>query len=529
MIQLGLLVLFFVAGSIAFTAVDAFLSSRRHARQAKESGCQAPPRFRHKWPWGMDNVLRLIQADKEHRVPQEVMKTYHEAGHATFILTMPGRTNIVTHDPKNIQAVLATQFDDFELGPQRRNNFYPMLGVGIFTADAQRVVAYGFILQSREHSRAALRPQFVREQISDLELEERHIQTLFQHLPVDSSGWTAATDLGPIFFRLTLDTATEFLFGESVHAQSAALPPNASALPTAFNHHDIGADFDHGTSVLGIRSRLAGLYWLYNPPSFRNAIRAVHRFADDCIERAAQDPYSDKTNDRYVFLKELLKLTDDKIEIRTQLLNIFLAGRDTTAGLLGWTFWELARHPEVFRKLRATILENFGPYGSNKKFTFATLKSCTYLQYVMNETLRLYPSVPLNFRQATRDTTLPRGGGPDGMSPVYVQRGQEVNYSVYVMHRRRDIWGPDADEFVPERWSSRRFGWEYLPFNGGPRVCLGQQFALTEAGYVICRILQRFDAVEKSVASDEELHQYSLTTAPLTVMVKLHQAAEADR
>lgn len=64
------------------------------------------------------------------------------------------------------------------------------------------------------------------------------------------------------------------------------------------------------------------------------------------------------------------------------------------------------------------------------------------------------------------------------------------------MHRRKDLWGPDADDFRPERWDGRRHGWEYLPFNGGPRICIGQQFALTEAGYVTVRLLQRFESIE---------------------------------
>ena len=81
----------------------------------------------------------------------------------------------------------------------------------------------------------------------------------------------------------------------------------------------------------------------------------------------------------------------------------------------------------------------------------------------------------MNFRQAVRDTTLPRGGGPDGTGKVFVPEGTQVNYTVYVLHRRKDIWGEDADEFRPEGWAERKFGWEYLPFNGGPRVCLGRE------------------------------------------------------
>ncbi len=64
------------------------------------------------------------------------------------------------------------------------------------------------------------------------------------------------------------------------------------------------------------------------------------------------------------------------------------------------------------------------------------------------------------------------------------------------MHRRKDLYGEDADEYRPERWENLRPGWEYLPFNGGPRICLGQQYALTEAGYVTVRLVQEFSKME---------------------------------
>ena len=81
--------------------------------------------------------------------------------------------------------------------------------------------------------------------------------------------------------------------------------------------------------------------------------------------------------------------------------------------------------------------------------------------------LRLYPAVPGNSREATKDTYLPLGGGPDGKSPVFVAKGQTVAYAVYAMHRLHPIYGDDAYEFRPERWETLRVGWEYLPFNGG--------------------------------------------------------------
>lgn len=71
-----------------------------------------------------------------------------------------------------------------------------------------------------------------------------------------------------------------------------------------------------------------------------------------------------------------------------------------------------------------------------------------------------------------------------------------VTYSTYAMHRRPDYYGQDFNEFRPERWETLRPGWEYLPFNGGPRICLGQQYALTEAAYVTSRLCQEFKTLE---------------------------------
>jgi len=71
-----------------------------------------------------------------------------------------------------------------------------------------------------------------------------------------------------------------------------------------------------------------------------------------------------------------------------------------------------------------------------------------------------------------------------------------VGFPSYVIHRRHDIWGEDADEFRPDRWINRKLGWEMTAFGGGPRVCLGQQFALNEVSFVLVRFLQRYDRIE---------------------------------
>lgn len=97
---------------------------------------------------------------------------------------------------------------------------------------------------------------------------------------------------------------------------------------------------------------------------------------------------------------------------------------------------------------------------------------------------------------ANKDTYLPVGGGPDGKDPVFIPKGQEVMYSVYSMHRLSSVYGQDATEYHPERWASLKPGWAYIPFNGGPRICLGQQFALTEASYTVTRLVRHFKSIE---------------------------------
>ena len=97
--------------------------------------------------------------------------------------------------------------------------------------------------------------------------------------------------------------------------------------------------------------------------------------------------------------------------------------------------------------------------------------------------LRLYPSVPINSRTALETTTIPTGGGPDGTKPLMIRKGEVVGYSVYVMHRLKNLYGEDADSFRPERWDPdvenevdlTNIGWGYLPFDGRPRICLGRK------------------------------------------------------
>ncbi|KFY66280.1 hypothetical protein V496_02116 [Pseudogymnoascus sp. VKM F-4515 (FW-2607)] len=476
-------IIYVIASYTGYCLLNFLLIQRHNARRARELKCLDPPTLPSHRILGLDHLKAALNADKAKEFPVEMVRRRDQVGAETFLYSTMGSNNIFTSDEKNIQAILATQFKDFIIGPRRRNNFFPLLGNGIFTQDGA----------GWEHSREMMRPQFAREQVSDLNLEEQHVQNMMRAIVPKANGWADTLDLQILFFRLTLDSATEFLFGKSVDSQLVALHVKNGSCDESQKVDFFGTAFDKGQSVLATRSRMQGLYWLYNPKKFKKSCTDCHAFIDDFVnialsknlpgaaEKSVSADAEKGTRKKYVFLDALAAETRDPLELRSQMLNILLAGRDTTASLIGWVCYALARDPERFNKLRNVVLEEFGTYSNPRDISFGRLKLCQYLRYVINEALRLYPVVPINSRTAAKDTTLPRGGGPDGKSPVFVPKDTPCGYSVFVMHRRRDIWGDDADIFVPERWEKRKVGWEFLPFNGGPRICIGQQFALTEA------------------------------------------------
>ena len=181
----------------------------------------------------------------------------------------------------------------------------------------------------------------------------------------------------------------------------------------------------------------------------------------------------------------------------------------------------LARHPRGLERLLTEIGEVVGLGEHALQPTWVDLKKMRYLGLVLKEVLRLYLSVLVNSRAALKTTTLPVGGGLDRKSPILVRKGKGVSYCVYAMHRRTDIYGEDALEFCPERWEDgqllRDVGYRYLPFNGGPRVCRGQEFALLEAEYTIARLVQKFPLL--TVPQDDPIVATGKEKQVLTLVV----------
>jgi cytochrome P450 len=189
-------------------------------------------------------------------------------------------------------------------------------------------------------------------------------------------------DLQPLFFRLTLDTATEFLFGESVKSLNSIAGSEEDSFQQAY---------DLAQSRLANRGRLGKLIHLCSDREFDAACKTVHQFVDKIIFKSLEKLHprdAEKSIDgngrpeRYVFLTEMLKSTTDPKQLRDELLNILLAGRDTTASLLSNTFHVLARRPDIWKKLKAEVdgLQGLKP-------NYETLRNMKYLKYLLNECL----------------------------------------------------------------------------------------------------------------------------------------------
>ncbi|KAM7195406.1 Cytochrome P450 [Rhypophila sp. PSN 637] len=449
----------------------------------QKHGCQPLKPWKARWPLGLDVLISALRFAREKRILQFFLEVVDQNG-TTFEQNLLGGRAVNTVDPENIKAILSTNFEDYTLG-LRTLQFRPVLGSGIFTQDGA----------AWEHSRALLQPQFRYNRTQNFEQIKICAQRLIDDIPRDGT----PIDLQPLCFRLTFDTTMFLLFGDSAVSASdwGQVAEKESEFAQAFNT---------AQDYLATRGRFGPFYWLINNREFREACNTCHRFVDEAVSKAlkasaSKVKFKDTDDERvgYVFVDALVQETKDLRVIRDQCLNVLLAGRDTTGCCLQWTFRLLARHQRVLDRLRAEIGEIVGLGESAPAPTRDHLKKMKYLELVIKEVLRLYPSVPVNSREAARYTTLPTGGGPDGKAPVLVRPGEGVGYCVYALHRRKDIYGEDAHEFRPERWEDeamQNIGWAYRPFNGGPRLCLGKEFAELEVYYTVARVVQVFPRIE---------------------------------
>jgi cytochrome P450 len=188
-------------------------------------------------------------------------------------------------------------------------------------------------------------------------------------------------------------------------------------------------------------------------------------------------------------------------QLRDEIITVMLAGHETTATALTWTWYLLAQHPEVEAKLLAEI-DTLG----GRLPTMADLAQLPYTDMVVKESMRLYPPAGGVSRQAVEDVTIGSYNIPEGST---------IAVSTYVMHRNARHF-PDPERFEPERFSKERAAeipkYAYLPFGAGPRVCIGNAFAMMEARLILAAVLQRYSL--KLVPGQNIVPKQLFTTRP---------------
>ena len=443
---------------------------------ARQWGCQPLRSPEKNYLDGCRAFKQLLKALADQRLLLKFGESMDAVGKNphTIRRKFPCIPHVMTRDPENIKTMLSTQSSHWGIDYFRATVLSLNYGKGIITAEGQ----------AWKHSRSFVRQQFFQESVCNLSLFHRHAQELSRKFHVDNDGWSQSIDILPLFLHMTLDTITEFLFGQSVSSQNPSARPEVGENGTtlAQDIEAFGASQDAATQWIYKAGFLGRFYRILPQRQFKHhrarLRRVVDWYAGKAIERKSETKEKTGKPHRFVLLDEMAKLTSDKSVLRNETMNLLGAGRTTSAANFGWLFYYLARYPAVYEKLRSAVLEEFGTIIDPEHTNTASFRTCRYLQYCIEETLRLGCPVPMAVRKAVRDTTLPRGGGVDGEAPIFIAKGTKVISNFFLSNRRKDIWGSDAEEFRPERWEHREHNWEFTPFGGGPRACIGREFSI---------------------------------------------------
>ncbi|KAG9016362.1 hypothetical protein FRB90_003112 [Tulasnella sp. 427] len=437
--------------------------------------------------------------------------------------------------PAFAKEILATGFDSYVKGPwpsthlpnlladarKQGERFQvalcSMLGTGIFNSDGD----------TWKFHRAMTRPFFTRDRITDFDIFDRHCEITLEKIK-ERCSTGQPIDFQDIVSRFTMDSAAEFLFGLDVHSLSSPLPQPGASPETTNEFNRFTAAFVNTLDAISGRIRFSGFGWQLKEllkDQTTDDMKVLYDYIEPILNGALKEKAAKKDGDKRVnvtvndnkggvvdvnetLLAHLVSVTDDKQLIRDELLNILIAGRDTTAATLTFAVYLLALDPGALGKLRKEVLDVVGP---TERPTFDHIREMKYLRAVINETLRLFPPVPFNIKESveSRAWTNPDTGiryyipaNSKFVAPFAAPRCQSLRIADVDPLGDPTLWGPDSLKFDPERWIDDRKAYVtrnpfiFLPFQAGPRICVGQQFAYNEASFFLIRLLQKFDAIE---------------------------------
>lgn len=243
---------------------------------------------------------------------------------------------------------------------------------------------------------------------------------------------------------------------------------------------------------MGLRLLLGSMRFLAPKAHYAKACATVHSFVDFAIDKAEERLLANAVGKTKSAADILLSQTSDRKYAQAQLLQGILGNQDTTSVLCSNVVQLLAEHPEIWARLRKEVKES-----DRELLTYDGLRENRLIQNILLESLRLRPVFPVVARRALRPTVLPTGGGPNGDQPLPVPAGTTGMVNFYSLNLDTAVFGADARSFNPDRWLNvKPSGKEFMPFGTGPRSCLGKDKALAEAGYLLVRLVERFERVE---------------------------------
>jgi cytochrome P450 len=370
-------------------------------------------------------------------------------------ISMAGAPIVVVSQPDLAHEVLVTRADSFVKGTSFRF-LRPILGDGLLTSEHE--------LHRRQ--RKLMAPAFAHRRIA------AYADTMAAYAERAQSGWAdgATIDLADAMMRLTLEITAKTLLDADVDEKAAAVGAAVSLLM-----HRVNARMSTPLSAL-----LA-------PASRDASVRGAIATLDDVILRIILERRASRA-DTGDLLSMLLAAQEEGTgegmsdrQVRDEVMTIFLAGHETTANALSWALYLLARHPDAYARLRREATSVLG----GRTATAQDLPRLGFALQVFKEALRLYPPAYLTSRLSVVDVDI---GG------YRIPAGVDVVANIYSMQRRPEYFlDPEAfdpDRFDPAAEKNLPRG-AYLPFGGGARVCIGNNFALMEGQIVLATLAQR--------------------------------------
>jgi cytochrome P450 len=334
----------------------------------------------------------------------------------------------------------------------------PLLGEGLLTAEGE---------PHKKH-RKLLAPAFAPKRL------DAYGEVMVEETVSQAERWTTGEriDLSHEMMQMTLAIAGRTMFGADVRRDA---PIVSRGLDLAMESHE---------ESLQSPIRLGPEWPLPRHLKMRRAVKML----DSVVYRLIAEGRARGT-DKGDVLSILLLARDDEDgtgltdrQVRDEVMTLLLAGHETTANALTWTWYELARNPAVLATLQAEI-DKLG----KRRITIADLQGLPYNLAVVEEAMRMHPPAYMTGRECARDLEL---GGH------HFAKGTIVAVNIRGIHRRADYY-PDPDSFRPERFfteaKKQRPRERYLPFGAGPRVCIGSHFALLEAQLALATLVQHAD------------------------------------